>query len=227
MHRPAGHDLETYMSAGAARGRPELAPSSSACGGRSTRTTSQGPRRAARAARGDRGGDAVVRRAPVGEPGRCGRSTRAPAPTRTGGSRRGSGSRSSRPGRSRTSSSRSLVFFAVYATGAPSDAHHEVAAVSSGNARPGGGPAGRRPRRRRRRPHRAHVRPVSRLIRASHGRPITLTVKRDGHGRDARPARDDLAGRPLDLGLRARGEARLVPARLERAARRWATAGRW
>ena len=73
------------------------------------------------------------------------------------------------------------IFFAVYATGAPSSTPTtQVAAVSSGTpAQAAGLQAGDRVVAVDGRTARTFD-SVSRLIRASHGRPITLTVKRDG-----------------------------------------------
>jgi len=75
-----------------------------------------------------------------------------------------------------------LIFFAVYATGAPTNqATSEVAAVSSGTpAQAAGLQPGDRIVAVNGRAARTFDR-VSQLIRASHGSPITVTVRRAGH----------------------------------------------
>jgi regulator of sigma E protease len=73
-----------------------------------------------------------------------------------------------------------VIFFAVYATGAPSqNPSTEVAQVQANTPAAAAGPSGR-PHRRGRRPLDAHLLPGLEVVGGSHGRPITVTVERGG-----------------------------------------------
>ncbi len=180
MHRPAGHDLESFMGP-ALRERPELAPlvqsvrralDADDLAGAAARLPelqheteaaelSSAARRSARRALRDvdegTGADAYWRQ----------RTWKRIAVIAAG------------PAANVLTAI--AIFFAVYATGAPSSTPtNQVAAVSSGTpAQAAGLQAGDRVVAVDGRTARTFD-SVSRLIRASHGRPITLTVKRDG-----------------------------------------------
>ncbi len=120
-----------------------------------------------------------------------------------------------------------VIFFAVYSTGAPSqNASTKVGEVETGMpaAAAGllvgdrivavGGHAATTFDR------------VSQLIRASHGRPITVTVDRAGNRVTLGPEKTVQLRRPLDLGLRPDRADRALRAGTQRRGSRAATAGR-